>query len=373
MLTKIKSKLLLTEPFFGYLLLKLKFIEDESVKTMGVDGIHFWYAPSFVKNESTEHLLADVIHELMHCVLMHPTRGFNHNKEISNYAADYVVNDYIRNKTDFILQSWALYDPRFQNMSYEAVYKILFDECKGKPDPKLMNISKKQGSFSPMPKSAVEPETGLPLEDFWISSIQEAGDIVKATGKPSTQIQEELLNSIVPPQLPWEKLLNRFCVKNIKLNSSWNRPNRRFIHQGIYLPTYNFKGLERLVGAVDTSCSVNNIQFQHMIAEFNKILINLKPELLTILHCDDKIAKVESFTKKDYPITTTMMGRGMTAFEPVFKHVEEEKLKPNCLIYFTDLEGDFNFNPPPYPVLWINTSPYNKYIAPFGTTIKMKV
>ena len=73
MLTKIKNKLLVTEPFFGYLLLKLKFIKDEDVGTMAVDGVSFWYSPSFVERTSPVLLLGIVVHELLHCVLLQCT------------------------------------------------------------------------------------------------------------------------------------------------------------------------------------------------------------------------------------------------------------------------------------------------------------
>ena len=41
-----------------------------------------------------------VLSKLLHCVLKHPIRGKDHNSKISNYAADYVVNDYIKTKTN---------------------------------------------------------------------------------------------------------------------------------------------------------------------------------------------------------------------------------------------------------------------------------
>lgn len=372
-LDKAKSQLLLLEPFFGYLLLKLKFIENNKISTLMTNGISFQYSPSFIKNTKPEHLIGDLVHELLHCVLKHPIRGKDHNIKISNYAADYVVNDYIRNKTDFLLQDWVLYDPRFSNMTYEEVYAILFKECNGKPDEGLVSKSEKQGTFVIQDKKTiVDPDTKITLDDYWTSNIQEAGNILKAIKKQPTKCEEEILKGNKPAQLPWERLLYRFMDAHNKLHTSWSRPNRRFIAQGLYLPTKSSGGMTRFVAAIDTSCSVTQIQFQHMIAEINKILLKIKPEEFILLHCDDRIAKAEIFNKSDYPITTVMMGRGYTEFSPVFDYIKSRNLNPNCLVYFTDLEGDFDFSFPKYPVLWINTSPTNKLVAPFGSTIRLK-
>lgn len=374
MLNKIKNKLLLTEPFFGYLLLKLKFVEDSNVRTMATDGVTFWYAPDFVKNEEERHLMADIIHELLHCVFKHPIRGKDHNIKISNYAADYVINDYILNKTDFKLQEWVLYDPRFTNMSYEAVYQILLDECDGVPDPGKIELSEKQGTFIPNDGgTVVDNDINITLEEYLDNNIQEAGNIItKINNGKLTDAQKIILKSTKAAQLPWEKLLNRFLNGISRSGASWNRPSRRFIAQGIYLPSKRSKSLESLVAAIDSSCSVTATQFEHQLAEINKILLKLKPKKFIIIQCDEQIVKVETFTPRDYPITTTIEGRRCTAFEPVFKYIEEHKLNPNCLIYFTDLESGFDFEVPKYPVLWINTSPYNELEAPFGTTIRVK-
>ena len=373
-ITKYKQKLLLLEPFFGYLILKLKFIETESVKTMAVDGIHFWYSPSFIKKHTPLEILGVVVHELLHCVLMHPTRGAKHNREISNYAADYVVNDYIINKTTFVLPDCRLYDERFQNMTYDAVYKILIDEAQGKPKPDLVKQSEKMGKFEPAP-TQVDPEdtAGQSLEEYWKNNLQEAAEVIKQSGSSLSPAIDELVKNTVAPQLPWNRLLHRFCVRSIKTLSTWNVPHRRFVHQGLFLPSKANKGLQELIIAVDTSCSVTILQFEHMLAEINKILLKLKPVKLTLIHCDDKIAKVETYSVKDYPIKTSMAGRRYTAFKPVFDYVKEHNLRPNCLVYFSDLEGDTNFKPPSYPVLWINTAYPNNMKPKFGKVIGLNI
>ena len=374
MLTKYKTKLLMTEPFFGYLLLKLKFIEDESVKTMAVDGVNFWYAPSFIRENTFDHVLGVIVHELLHCVLMHISRGALHNPQLSNIAADYVVNWYIINKTNFTLPECALYDDRFSDMSYDAVYQILYDENKGKADQDQVNQSEQMGTFEPRKNEDVSDDTGgLTLEDYWVSNIHEAAKIIQTIGLSNSPLVEELLLSTVPPQLPWTRILKRFIKKTVKSNSTWNRPNRRFAHRGMFLPSKGSKNLDVFIFIWDTSCSVTNVQFQHGLAEVNQVAKTMSPSKIIIIQCDDKVAKVETFLPKDYPIKTTIVGRRCTAFKPAFDYIEENNLKPNCVVYFTDLQGSTDFKPPPYPVLWVNTAYPNNTQPEFGTVIGLNL
>ena len=374
MLTKTKTKLLIREPFFGYLLLKLKFIETESVKTMAVNGVCLWYSPSFVRANTFEHILGVVVHELLHCVLLHISRGALHNKKISNIAADYVVNDYILNKTDFTLPICALYEDRFQNMGYESVYKILYEECEGSPEQSLVEQSQLMGEFEPQSgQTKCEDTNNDSLDNFWESNIQEAANLIKQSGFANSPLVQEILDGLVPPQLPWGQLLARFANKHIKATSSWNRPNRRFIHQGIYLPSRAAKVIDTLVVGWDTSCSVTTVQHNHINAEINKIAARLKPSKIVVIQCDYEIAAVDTYTPKDYPIKTIIAGRRYTEFKPVFEYVDQRNLKPSCLVYFSDLEGDMDFKPPPYPVLWINTAYPNNTKPNFGTVIGLNI
>lgn len=377
MLDKIINRLFLTEPFFGYLLLKLKVIENTNISTMRTNGIRLEYAPAFVKSLTDEHVTGVLIHELMHCVFKHPIRGMGHIMEISQYAADYVINDYIQNQTDFELPQPYLYSDRFQNMSYEEVYKILCDECDEQPNPDLSKVSEELGEFEPNDGDVLvdeEDDSGVSLDDYWDTNVQEAANVVKQVTKGGlTPAAELIIKSVKPAQLPWERLLFRFVDANVRNVTSWKRPNRRFIAQGIYLPSKYSDSLESLLVAIDSSCSVNELQFEHMTAEINKILLKVKPKKLTVMQCDSIVQRVETFQPADYPIQMSITGRGWTQFNPVFEYIEEQQLHPNCMVYFTDLEGDFDFPVPRYPVLWINTSPSNELVAPFGETIRIKI
>ncbi|MCM8807966.1 MAG: VWA-like domain-containing protein, partial [Candidatus Omnitrophica bacterium] len=88
-----------------------------------------------------------------------------------------------------------------------------------------------------------------------------------------------------------------------------------------------------------------------------------------LIQNDAKIQKVEEIK---YPNklsnTIEIIGRGGTDFRPVFKYLEEKRIK-FPLIFFTDLFGDFPDKSPQFPVLWITKSSKK---APWGITIKYR-
>ena len=98
-MTKARTGLLIDQPFFGTLAMRLKMVEDKSIKTLNVDGQTMHYNPEFVKSMDNDLCKSAVAHEVMHCVLEHvgsTGRGITLNPKKWNYAADYATNDILK-------------------------------------------------------------------------------------------------------------------------------------------------------------------------------------------------------------------------------------------------------------------------------------
>ena len=63
-----------------------------------------------------------------------------------------------------------------------------------------------------------------------------------------------------------------------------------------------------------------------------------------------------------------MKGGGGTDFRPVFDYVQQHGYQPSCMIFLTDLYGDFPKHAPEYPVMWVAS---NNEKAPWGTTVPL--
>ena len=93
-LVSVRAKLLSTHPFFGRLLLRLRFGYAEC-ETAFTDMKRIVFDPAFLKRLSEEEIRFVFLHELMHCVLHHCTRGRTLQPHLYNIACDIVVNSLI--------------------------------------------------------------------------------------------------------------------------------------------------------------------------------------------------------------------------------------------------------------------------------------
>src|SRR5258708_4812009 len=70
-LTRAVTQLLVHQPFFGQLAMRLLRVEAPWIETMATDGVHMFYNVGYVESCSPEEVIGAVAHEVMHCVLQH--------------------------------------------------------------------------------------------------------------------------------------------------------------------------------------------------------------------------------------------------------------------------------------------------------------
>ena len=145
-------------------------------------------------------------------------------------------------------------------------------------------------------------------------------------------------------------------------------PNKRFICQGLYLPSVKSEELQNIVLTIDTSGSINQALLNQFKSEIEAILTEFQTELI-VIYCDTTIRKIETFTSNDLPLNLQCPGGGGTDFKPPFEYIEKEGLNPACFIYLTDCQGRFPDHAPDYPVLWVNL--INSEVGPFGETVNV--
>ena len=73
-LSSARAALIMSQPFFGSLALRLKVIENANIETMSVNGREIQYNPQFVDELPGDELKAVVAHEVMHCACLHHHR-----------------------------------------------------------------------------------------------------------------------------------------------------------------------------------------------------------------------------------------------------------------------------------------------------------
>ncbi len=130
-LVKARVILLKERPFFGTLVLHLRFIEADSeflkklIPTMGIDKWgRLFFSPEFVDSLTLEELLTVVCHEVHHAVLLHLDRRMSRDEKIWNYSADYVINGILLENGFQGLDGW-LHNSEYGEWYAEEIYEDL--------------------------------------------------------------------------------------------------------------------------------------------------------------------------------------------------------------------------------------------------------
>ena len=346
---KIKSNLLLKEPFFGTLALKLIYKPDWDCETAATDSVHIIYNPRFICKQSPQEGRGLLAHELMHIIFSHQSRRNQRTYERWNAACDYAINLHLTNHGHILPQN-ALISEDFRDMAAEAIYNLL------PPDTEAPQWG------------LIDDNISASNEAEWQVAISQAASIAKAQGKLPGHL-EELVKEIVNPAINWKDLLWSFFKSVASDDYTWKKPNRAYISEDEYLPSFNSDAVGSVAVIKDSSGSISNDEFTQFWGETCAVAKETRPERLILIQCDAEVQDVKIF--EDYEdieeTECVIKGRGGTAFSPAITKVTEDFPDVDVIIYLTDLEcSDFG-EEPEIPVLWIST--IKKNIAPWGDTV----
>lgn len=351
-----RTTLLLEQPFFGVLALQLQLIEDPSCPTAWTDGSRMGFNPTFVDPLTIDQLVAVIAHEVMHCACGHPWRRDARQMRKWNVAADYAINGILRD-AGFKLPAGCLLDSQYDGKASEWIYDRLPDDPGGNGSG---NDPGGQGEVRD-----AQSGDGQPTETEWQQLTQQSLNAAKARGKLPASLARELAE-LTQPRVDWRSLLRRYVQEITKADYSWTVPNRRYIPSGLYLPALHSISCGRIVVAVDTSGSIDNVLLDQFASEIRAIAQELEPSSVDIVWCDAQIHRIDTFARGEY-IEFHPAGGGGTNFAPVFEQYRDD---PSAvLVYLTDLYGSFPSFTPEYPVIWASNGGDT---APFGDVVPIE-
>jgi len=140
-------------------------------------------------------------------------------------------------------------------------------------------------------------------------------------------------------------------MKTAREDFSWDRPNRRYLHTGIHMPSMASEAAGVIAVGIDTSGSIDHGALEVFVGELQGIVDHLKPERVIVFACDTRIHGGRQVFEPGDLIEPKTPGGGGTEFAPVFDAVDEDEDNISCLIYFTD-GGAAMPAEPTFPVLW---------------------
>jgi predicted metal-dependent peptidase len=410
--------------FYASLLMGLAIIEDPTCKTFWVDGISLGYNPAYVDALDDEEIKGVLAHETMHAALGHIFRMVGRDPEVANHAADYAINPYIV-ASGLKLPKGVLLDPKYDGSLEENYAKLMRDReqqqsrSQQKQQPaqqqpesgtgKGQGNDQRQPDQSGPPQGQSDPGQGTPqsggaksttgqggtqqsyfdpgcgevrpypgdnpgeAEAKWKVAVLQAAKVAQMIGEAPGWLQG-MLDGYAEPSVDWRSLLQRFAQDASATDYTYARPNRRYLHMGLYLPSLHEPAVEDAVFVRDSSGSVWSEIQRQFDAEIVNMFETLRPARLVVMDCDTRVAQVQIFERGDTIDLKPVCGGGGTSFVAPFIRVGEEGINPAFLVYLTDMAGTFPQSDPGYPVLWASTTPLKKAkTAPFGETIEVMI
>lgn len=206
--------------------------------------------------------------------------------------------------------------------------------------------------------------------------ISEAQRVEKMQGNVPTHVKE-LIKKFTNSEIDWKELLASFVTKCYNDgNRSWIPPNRRHVHNDVYLQSRQATKIKAVV-AIDTSGSTTNDRSK-FLGELNGLINSFGRYELTIICADAEVDDVKTYTQDDNLNIELdgyeMGGGGGTSFIPPFDYVLENGIECDCFLYLTDGYGPApEKNPLGIPVLWIITKNGTEDFCDWGQKIRLKL
>ena len=365
-LTKARTQLVLDHPFWGIMALRLLLVETPRIPTAAVDGKHMFYNPAFIAKLDAPKTKTLVAHEVGHCMWDHIGRRGDRHPKKWNMAGDYVINAMLVESGFEPIEGW-LHNTAYDGMSADHIYSLIPDQ----PDDPNGPGNNPGGAGDP----------GGPLDDImdgdpgevetnamdWKIAATQAANAAKQMGKLPAAM-ERFIDELTTVKVDWRAILRRFVTERSKDDYSWNRPNRRFLSSGIYLPSLYSESMGEIAVVIDTSGSIDQATLNAFGSEIKAIVQSARPIKTHVIYCDSDVNHVDEFSPND-DLQFKMHGGGGTDFRPPFAYVDEKGIKPVCLVYLTDGYGPFPSDAD-FPVLWVCTT---DVVAPFGETVPIEI
>jgi len=350
-----------------------------SVPTAATDGWDVLYNPDFIEaNMPTDpELRFLVLHEATHKAYRHMAVWkslHTINAQLANVAADYFVNGALVDTDDgegFIKmpsKSGIKPKPEYRGWSVLQIFNDLMkDPENGSGGGGLDDHDWEGNAANNDPEAAQEQANEIQR------AIRQGEMLRKRLSKEGADGSDGVFGDLLAPKIDWRKALREFVQETCsgRDESSWSRPNRRFLSEDIYMPTMLGTAMSELVIGFDTSGSCfGGAEMTRFVSEITTIIGDVKPHKVHVIYWDTAVAGHQTFEDGQFAVQDLKpKGGGGTDGAVLFNYLRKKRITPQAIVQFTDgYVGDWGRSD--VPTLWAVTSDIK---APFGTTIQLEV
>ena len=348
--------LLLRASFFGNLATRLKLVNaDEWCPTAATDGRNFYYNSRFVdmlKPKEIEFLFG---HEVLHCVYDHFGRRGDRDPQLFNIANDYCVNADLKKHRvgEFITSVPCLYDSKYEGMSSEEIYDILYENAEKIDISDLIDKmldehldgdgnggagdKDENGDKNGKGRPKLSPEEKQKIRDEIKEAVLAAAASSDGAGNLPLGVKR-LIEDMTAPKMNWRELLRMQLESTMKSDYTWMRNSRRGWHMDAIMPGMKLDPMIDIAVSIDASGSMRERMLKDFLGEVAGIMEQFPAYRIHVLSFDTEVYNPKQFDSenlddiKNYEIS----GGGGTDFDCVFQYFKDNEIEPKRHIMFTD-------------------------------------
>lgn len=370
-ISRLKINLVRKRPFYGVILMKLNEMkESNSTDITSTDGNTIYYNKEYMEKLNEAERNFYLLHQLYHCIFMHPSRMINKDIKIANIASDFLVNYYIDiEKNEFKKAGIIIAVPKdaymikseedkkeLEKLSFEQLYEIIYDKKKTKtiatPDkiPEDNNLSQEENSIltiygNNINLNKTKTDLILPTNTEKTSSnmrriIQESIITNKIYGAkllgdlPGSLMRR--ITELIGTRVPWYKYLRRYLSNILQDDTSFDTPDKNHIYRELILPgPYEDENyIEDILFLIDTSGSISEDDLNNFLYQAYNICNDFEAKGKVIFF-DSIVQDVFDISKENINKLPIYGGQG-TDVNIALEYVRNEKLNYSCILVLTD-------------------------------------
>jgi len=344
--------LLLKASFFGNLATRLKLVNaDEWCGTAATDGRNFYYNSRFIrmlKPKEVEFLFG---HEVLHCVYDHFGRRGDRNPQLYNIASDYCVNADLKKHRvgEFITSVPCLYDEKYEGMSSEEIYDILYENAEkidiGSLVDKMIDDhmdgqgdSSGDGDDQGKGRPRLTEEERQQIRDEIKEAVLAAAS-AEANGAGNIPAGvRKIIENLTAPKMNWRELLRMQLESTIKSDYTWMRASRKGWHMDAVMPGRKPDELIDIAVMIDMSGSISSEMSRDFLSEVAGIMEQFNSYKIHVATFDTEVYNPQQYDSENLDSITDydLQGGGGTDFECMYNYLKEADIQPKRLVVFTD-------------------------------------
>jgi predicted metal-dependent peptidase len=353
---KIRISFLFNHPFLSVLALSINSEFKENINSAFLtDGFKITIDTEKLAKYSRDEITYLYAHTLLHIVLKHPYRQKTRDKYIWNQSCDVVINNILTTFDNVgIRPADEIIDLEFKDKCVEEVYEILY---KKKKEQSSKTIPDENGKI----ESNAHDKSKLDLDEVLTKSEktnQEKldGIIIQALSlaKKSSNLYEGMsveIDTLIKPEIDLHDVLKEYLISSFfEKQISYERPNKRFIDRGIYMPgTKKLNDNLNIFVALDSSSSVSLDEYKKFLGIVSEIAESFYEYKIDILPFDLKvrseyIISFDSFNPLSSKELLIPKSNGGTSFDELLRYLKKSSEIRNDSLLIALTDGEFEMS-----------------------------